>query len=107
MTTPTAPVFVPPSGVLATVERNAAITQPFKMAQKVHTAKRPTSITMRRHVVHSRTVSRRQTITRGTTVDQSIAPALSVVSRAAEQPRHDGIGYNSFLSQLGKVKEAK
>jgi hypothetical protein len=107
MTPPPAPVSVPPSGVLATVEREAAITRPFKMAQRVHTAKRSPAVTMRRHVVHSRSVSRRQTITRVTTVDQSIAPNLSVVSTAAEQPRDDGIGYDSFLSQFGKVKEAK
>jgi hypothetical protein len=107
MTPPPAPVSVPPSGVLATVEREAAMTRPFKMAHRVHTAKRSTSVTMRRHVVHSQSVSRRQTITRGMTVDQSIAPKLSVVSTAAEQPRHDGIGYDSLLSQFGKVKEAK
>jgi hypothetical protein len=104
-TLPPAPVFVPPSGVLPTVER--ATTRPFKMAQKVRTAKRSTPVMMRRHVVHSRSASRRKTIPRTTTAAKSIAPTLSVVSIAAEQPGHDGIGYDYFLSQLGKVKAAK
>jgi hypothetical protein len=98
---------VPPSGVLATVEREAAITRPFKMAQRVHTAKRSPAVTMRRHVVHSRSVSRRQTITRVTTVDQSIAPNLSVVSTAAEQPRDDGIGYDSLSIPIRKGKRGE
>ena len=106
MTPQPAPVFVPPSGVLP-VERHAATARPFKMAQQIHITKRSTPVSMRRQVVHSRPASRRHTITRPTTVDQSIAPTLSVVSRAAEQPRNDGIGYDSLLSQLGKVKEAK
>jgi hypothetical protein len=107
MTPPTAPVFVPPSGVLATVERHAVTAWPFKMSQKVHAAERSAPVTTRRHVVHYRSASRRHTITRPTLVAQNIAPTLSVVATAAEEPRHDGIGYDSFLSQLGKAKEPK
>jgi hypothetical protein len=114
-TQPPAPVALPPSGVLEpqpTVERRAVTTPPSKTAQKVQTqkvqtAKRETPVTMRRHVVHRQSAARRDTITRTTTVDQSIAAARSVVSTAAEQPRSDGIGYEFFLSQVGKGKELK
>jgi len=107
MTPPPAPVLVPPSGVLPTVERHAVTARPFKMAQQIHIAKRSTPVSMHRQVVNSRTASRRHTITRPTTVAQNMAPTLSVVSAAAEEPRHDETGYDSFLSQLGKAKEAK
>jgi len=115
VTQPAAPVPVPPSGVLVTprtVERHAFTTVPVKTAQTVRIAKRATPITMRRHVVHwrpaaRRETARRQTITRTPTVDQSIAVTPSVVSTAAEEPRNDGIGYEFFLSQFGKAKEAK
>ena len=84
----------------------------LKTAQTVRIAKRATPITMRRHVVHwrpaaRRETARRKTITRTPTVDQSIAATPSVVSTAAEEPRNDGIGYEFFLSQFGKAKEAK
>jgi hypothetical protein len=110
ITQPPAPVAVPPSGVLEsppTVERRTVTTLPFKTAQKVQTAKRATPVTMRRHVMHRRSAAPRQTITRTTTVDQSIAATPSAVSTAAEQPRNNGIGYELFLSQFGKEKEAK
>ena len=115
VTQPPAPVPVPPSGVLVTprtIERHAVTTVPVKTAQTVRIAKRATPITMRRHVVHwrpaaRRETARRETITRTPTVDQSIAATPSVVSTAAEEPRNDGIGYEFFLSQFGKAKEAK
>jgi hypothetical protein len=93
-TPPPAPVLVPPSGVLPTLERHA---------QQIHIAKTYASASMRRHTVSSRPASRRHTITRHITVAQSMAPTLTVVSAAAEEPRHD----ETFLSQLGKAKEAK
>ena len=105
-----APVAVPPSGVLEippTVERRTAATPSFKTAQNVQSAKRATPVTMRRHVVHRRSAASRETITRTTTVDRSKAATPSVVSTAAEQPRNNGIGYELFLSQFGKEKEAK
>ena len=119
VTQPPAPVPVPPSGVLVTprtIERHAVTTVPVKTAQTVRIAKRATPITMRRHVrpaarreTARRETARRETITRTPTVDQSIAAAAtpSVVSTAAEEPRNDGIGYEFFLSQFGKAKEAK
>jgi hypothetical protein len=69
----------------------------------VQTTKRETSVTTRRHVVHWQTAARRETITRTTTVDQSIA----TTSTADERPRSDAIGYEYFLSQVGKGKESK
>ena len=101
ITPPPAPVAVPPSGVLPAIERRAVTTLPFKTAQKVQTATR--SLTMSRHVMHSRSAARRETIKRTTTVDQSIAATPSVVTVAAEQPRHDGLGDELF--RLGKGKE--
>ena len=106
-TAPPAPVAVPPSGVLVTpptVERPVT-TVPVKAAQTVQIAKRATPVTMRRHVLHRRSPTPRETITRTTTVDQSIVVAPSVISRVAEQSPHDGIGYELFLSQFGKAKE--
>jgi hypothetical protein len=102
-TPPPAPVLVPPSGVLPTLERHAVAGRPLKMAQQIHIAKTYASASMRRHTVSSRPASRRHTITRHITVAQSMAPTLTVVSAAAEEPRHD----ETFLSQLGKAKEAK
>ena len=109
VTQPPAPVPVPPSGILVTpptVERHAVTTLPIKAAQTARIAKRATPVTPRRHVGHWRPAARRETITR-TIVDQSIAATPSIVSRAAEEPRNDGIGYELFLSQFGKGKEAK
>lgn len=98
ITQPPAPVGVPPSGVL--------VPPPTaKTGQKIQTAKRATLVTMRRHGVHS--AARRETITRTTTAGQNIAAAPSVVSRPPEQPRNDRMGYELFLSQIGKGKEAK
>ena len=68
---------------------------------------RETSVTTRRHVVHWQTAARRETITRTTTVDQSIATTSTAVSTADERPRSDAIGYEYFLSQVGKGKESK
>jgi hypothetical protein len=98
-----APVVVPSSGVLATVERHAVTTFPLKL----QTTKRATLGTMRRHVVHWRLAVRRETTTGTTTEQPSIAATPWVVGGAAEQPRHDGIGYEIFLSSLGKGKETK
>ena len=102
---PPAPVAVPPSGVLPTIERRAVTTLPFKTAQKIQTAKRAKPVAMHRHVVRS--AAGRKSTTRTATGDQSIAVTPPVVSKAAEQSRHDGIGYEFFVSQLGKAKEAK
>ena len=107
ITPPPAPVAVPPSGVLPTPERRAVTTPPFKTAQKVQAAQKARPVTMRRHVVHRRSAASRKATTRTTTADQSIAVTPPVVSKAAEQPRRDGIGYEFFLSQLGKAKEPK
>jgi hypothetical protein len=98
-TQPQAPVALPPPRVLETqptTERRAATTPRSKTKQKVQT-------TRRRHVVHWQTAARRETITRTTTVDQSIA----TTSTADERPRSDAIGYEYFLSQVGKGKESK
>jgi len=103
ITPPPAPVVVLSSGVLATVERHAVTTFPLKL----QTTKRATLGTMRRHVVHWRLAVRRETTTGTTTEQPSIAATPSVVGGAAEQPRHDGIGYEIFLSSLGKGKETK
>ena len=105
ITPPPAPVAVPPSGVVATLDRRAVTTLPFKTAPKLQTTKRATRVPMRRHVMHWRSAARRETITRTTTVDQSIAATPAVVSTPAERPRHDGIGYELF--QLCEGKEAK
>jgi hypothetical protein len=105
-TQPQAPVALPPPRVLETqptTERRAATTPRSKTKQKVQTTKRETSVTTRRHVVHWQTAARRETITRTTTVDQSIA----TTSTADERPRSDAIGYEYFLSQVGKGKESK
>src|SRR5262245_52192967 len=100
-TQPSASVAAPPSGVPATVERRAVTTQ------KLQTIRRRTSVTMGRHVVPWRFAARRATIRGTTTVEPSIAATPSVVSTTAEQPGHDGIGYELFLSQLGKAKQAR
>jgi hypothetical protein len=107
VTPPPAPVLVPPSGVLPTFERPAVTARPLKMAQQIHLAKSSTPVSVRRHTVISRPTYRRRTITRPTTVAQRMAPTLTVVSVAYEEPRHDETGFESFLSQLGKAKEAK
>jgi hypothetical protein len=108
VTQPPAPVAVPPSGVLPTIERRTVATVPVKTAQKVRTAERATPVAMRRHVVHWRPAARRMTISRTTTVGQSIAAAPPVVTTAAAtQPRGDGRGYELFLPWGGKEKEAK
>jgi hypothetical protein len=64
MTPPPAPVLVPPSGVLPTVERHAVTARPLKMAKHLHIAKTSTPVSMRRHVVSSRSASWRHTIRR-------------------------------------------
>jgi hypothetical protein len=107
VTPPPPPVLVPPSGVLPTLERHAVTARQLKMAQQIHIAKSSTPGSMRRHTVSSRPAARHHTITRPTTVAQRMAPTLTVISAAAEAPRHDETGFDSFLSQLGKAKEAK
>ena len=105
-----APVAVPPSGVLVTpptAESRAAATVLVKTGQKERTAARAAPGTMRRHVVHLRSAGDRRMVTRTTPLDQSIAAAPSGVSTAAAQPRIDETAYESFLSQIGKRKEAK
>jgi hypothetical protein len=109
-TQPPAPVALPWSGVLETeptIERRAITTPPSKTTQKVQTAKRETPVTMRHHGAHRESAGRRETIARTTTVDQSVAATSTVVGTAAERPHGDGIGYENFLSLLGKEKEAK
>jgi hypothetical protein len=103
-TQPPAPVAVPPSGFLATVERGVSTTTPFKTAQKLSNTKRATPVRTRRHVVHWRSATRAKTATPTSTVDQSVAATPSVVRTTPEQPRPDGIGYELFLPQLGKGK---
>ena len=99
-TQPPASVAAPPSGVPATVERRAVTTQ------KLQTIRRRTSVTMRRHVVPWRFAARPAAIG-GTTTEPSIAATPSVVSTTAEQPRINEIGYETFLAQIGKAKQAK
>jgi hypothetical protein len=115
-TQPPAPVAVPPSGVLATQPPASVAAPPSGVpaverrtvaTQKLQTIRTRTSVTMRRHVVPWRFAARRATIRGTTTVEPSIAATPSVVSATAEQPRHDGIGYELFLSQLGKAKQAR
>ena len=85
ITPPPAPVVVPSSGVLATVERHAVTTFPLKL----QSIKRATLGTMRRHIAHWRLAVRRETTTGTTTEQPSIAATPSVVGGTAEQPRHD------------------
>jgi hypothetical protein len=109
-TQPQAPVALPAPRVLETrptTEHRAVTTPRSKTKQKMQTAKRETTVTTRRHVVHWQTAARREIITRTTTVDQSIATTSTAVSTAAERPRSDAIGYEYFLSQVGKGKESK
>jgi hypothetical protein len=106
-TQPAAPVGVPPSGVLKTPppgEPPVVIARPVEKAQKVQTAKGAITVRTHRHVVHWR---RRETITRTTTADQSIAVAPTIVSTAPEQPPNDRTVFDSFLSQFGKEKAEK
>jgi len=110
VTPPPAPVAVPPSGVLVTpptAEGRAAATVFVKTRQKERTATRAAPGTMGRHVVHLPSAGDRKTVTRTMPVDQSAAAAPSGVSTAAAQPRIDEIAYESFLSQIGKRKEAQ
>ena len=107
MTPPPAPVLVPPSGVLPTLERHAVTGRPLKMAEQIHIAKSSVPVSMRRHTISSPPAARCRTITRPVTVAQSMAPTLTIVSAAAEEPRHDETGFESFIYQLGKAKEAR
>ena len=109
-TQPAAPVGMPPSGVLKTlppVESPVVAARPVEKAQKVQTAKGAIPVRMRRHVVPWRSAARRETITRTTAADQSIAVAPSIVSTALEQPPNDRTVFDSFLLKFGKEKEAK
>jgi hypothetical protein len=110
VTQPPAPVAVPPSGVLVTpptAERRAVATELVKTGQKERTPAKSAPSTMRHRVVHLRSAGHRRTVTRTVPVDQSIAAAPSGVSTAAAQPRIDEIGYEAFLTQIGKAKQAK
>jgi hypothetical protein len=98
ITPPPAPVPVPPSGVLPTVERRTVTTLPFKTAQKLRTTKKPAPVRMRRHVGRWRPATRREA-----NITTSITPL--VVKATAEPPRRDG--YELFLSPLGKGKEPR
>jgi hypothetical protein len=93
ITPPPAPVAVPPSGALATIERGVTTTAPFTTPKwhTAHTHARP-------HKVHWRSASRRKLTTRTTTADQSI-------TTRPEQAGYDGTGYESFFSHFGKGKE--
>jgi hypothetical protein len=106
MTPPPAPVPVPPSGVLPTVERRAVTALPFKTARKVQTTKIAAPLRTRRHIVH-RSTNRREATRPTSTVNQSAAAMPLVVKTSPEQPSHGGIGYELFLSPLGKGKEAR
>jgi hypothetical protein len=94
---PAAPVSVPPSGVLTTVERRAGNARSIKAIQNARKL-RSTPATMRHHVVYRRTASRRDRSTRRTILAQNTGPTLPVVSPAPEEG-------HSFLSQFGKAKE--
>jgi hypothetical protein len=107
MTPPPALVLVPPSGVLPTLERHAVTGRPLKVAQQIHIAKSSALVSMRRHTISSPPAARRRTITRPATVAQGMAPTLTIVSAAVGQPRHDETGFESFIFQLGKAKEAR
>ena len=98
-TQPLVSVAAPPSGVPATVERRAVTTQ------KLQTIRWRTSVTMRRHVPWR--FAARPAAIGGTTTEPSIAATPSVVSTTAEQPRINEIGYEAFLTQIGKAKQAK
>jgi len=74
ITPPPAPVGVPSSGVLATVERHPAITLPLKATQKFQIANGPAPGTTHRHVVHRRAAVRSEMMTRGTTTAQQSVP---------------------------------
>jgi len=100
---PPAPVVVPPSGVLATVERGAATALPFKTVQKWQTTKAAPAVRTRRQEVHARSATRRATATRTMPVNQSVAITPLVVKTPPEQPSHDG--FELFFRQLGKGKE--
>jgi hypothetical protein len=76
---------------------------PIKAAQTVNIAKSREPVAMRRRVVHRRSTAPPETIARTTTVDQSVVVTPSVGSSVAEQPPHDGMGYEFFW--LGKAKE--
>jgi hypothetical protein len=109
-TQPRAPVALPPPRVpetQPTTERRAATTARSETKQKVQIVKRETFGKTRRHVVHWQTAARHETITPTTTVDQSIATTSTAVSTTAERPRSDAIGYEYFLSQVGKGKASK
>jgi hypothetical protein len=99
ITPPPAPVAVPPSGVLATIEHRHVPAR-FKTAQKLQTTKKART---RRHDVHWGSATRRKTTT--PSEDQSVEATPLVVKTAPEQARHDGIGYELFLTPLGKGKE--
>jgi len=75
---------------------------PVKTTQKFQITKR--SGTTRRHVVHRRAAVRSEMMTRGSTTAQQSIATPSMVGTAADQPRHAGIGYEFFLSPLGKGK---
>jgi hypothetical protein len=106
ITPPPAPVAVPPSGVLPTIEHRGFVTLPFRWSQKIQTAKTAAPVTLRRHVAHSRRAGRK-TIAQITTVRQSIAATAHVDSAPAEQPGQDETGYELLLAQLGKGKVSK
>jgi hypothetical protein len=99
-TTPPAPVAVPPSGVLATVEHSHVLTLPFKAVQKLQTSKKAAPARTRRHDMRW---TRHKTST--PRVDQTVAATPLVVKTALEQAHHDGIGYELFMAPLGKGKE--
>lgn len=107
ITTPPAPVAVPPSGVLPTGEHRGVVTLPFKWSQNMQAAKKDAPMTMRPHVAHSRSTAGHKTITRITTAHQGITTTPPVVSMSAEQPSQDGTGYEQLLAQLGKGKVSK
>jgi hypothetical protein len=99
-TTPPAPVAVPPSGVLATVEHSHVPTLPFKTVQGLQTTKKAAPARTRRHDVHW---TRRKTTT--PRVDQSVSATPLVVKTAPDQAPRDGVAYELLLAPLGKGKE--
>jgi len=101
---PPAPVSVPPSGVLATVESHHATAPEFKTPQKSQTARKAAAAILRGHVVRRRYVPPHETA-RAASKDQVITVAPLVVKTVPEQRRPDARGFDLVLPWLGKGKE--
>jgi hypothetical protein len=106
-TPPPAPVFVPPSGVLPNVQRHGRAVRPTRTDEQIQVAKKSAPISTHRHNVGLRTASRHHTVKRPMRGAQSKAPTLALANSAAEEQHHGEEGFESFLPQFGKAKEAR